>query len=68
MIYYRTNARLSKIVKHDHGCMLEAIVFATGLCLSALNLLRMHLAHGLDAHTMNRRLRGVTSFQLVDVQ
>ena len=28
----------------------------------------MNLANGLDAHTMNRRLRGVTPFQLVDVQ
>ena len=69
MVCYRTNEKLMKKLVGGRRCMLEALVFATGMHLAELGCIGFSKAQhelGLSIHDMNCRLMKHAPFQLCE--
>ena len=66
MYRYRSNERLIKKLKGGRKCLLEAMVFATGMHLGELGLAfpAKKLEVGLLVHEINQKLQKLGVFQL----
>jgi hypothetical protein len=67
MIRYRTNAKLIKKLTGGRRCMLEALVFATGMHLGALGCTGFsthEYEHGIPIHDINVKLMEHTPYKL----